>query len=122
MSTFPCPCCGYVVHAEPPGNYDICPICFWEDDISQLRFPETGGANHVSLIQAQRNFIRIRGSEERFLKHVRKPLTSEHRDPEWRPIDPKRDQIERPKAGVEYGGTYPDDRIQLYYWRKAQAQ
>jgi hypothetical protein len=97
-------------------------MCFWEDDISQLRFLEMGGANHVSLIQGQRNFIRFGASEERVLKHVRKPLASEYRDPEWRPIDPERYQIERPKAGVEYGGTYPGDGTRLYYWRKPQAR
>ncbi|QEX14952.1 hypothetical protein FRZ44_02310 [Hypericibacter terrae] len=122
MNPFPCPCCGYIVHADPPGSYDICPICFWEDDISQLRFPEMGGANHVSLIQGQRNFVRIGASEERILKHVRKPLASEQRDPDWRPIDPARDQIERPQAGVDYGSTYPADSTRLYYWRKPQAQ
>jgi len=31
-STYPCPCCGYLVFTEPPGSYDICSICFWEDD------------------------------------------------------------------------------------------
>ncbi len=38
-ANYPCPCCGYLVFTEPPGSYTICPICFWEDDISQLRFP-----------------------------------------------------------------------------------
>ena len=46
----PCSCCGYLVVDELPGPDDICPICFWEDDVSQLRFPMTTGANHVSLI------------------------------------------------------------------------
>jgi hypothetical protein len=115
---YPCPCCGYVVHGDPPGSFDICPICFWEDDISQLRFPEMGGANHVSLIQGQRNFFTIGACEERVVKHVRKPLALEQRELEWRPIDPKQDQIERPKAGVEYGTTYPKDSTELYYWRK----
>ena len=72
-TTCPCPCCGYIVHRDPPGSYNICPICFWEDEISQLRFPETTGANHVSPIQAQRNFSTIGAIEERFLKHARNP-------------------------------------------------
>ena len=56
MSSYPCPCCGHLVFEEPPGSYDICPICFWEDGISQLRFVATTGANDVSLLEAQRNF------------------------------------------------------------------
>ena len=56
--TFPCPCCGYMVFEEPPGSYEICPICFWEDDPSQLRFQRTTGANHVSLVDGQRNYER----------------------------------------------------------------
>jgi len=54
---YPCPCCGYLVFGDLPGSYGICPICFWEDDLSQLRFPMTGGANHVTLVDGQRNFI-----------------------------------------------------------------
>src|ERR1700676_3036143 len=45
----PCPCCGYRV-LEEPGAYEICPICGWEDDVSQLRFATMpGGANRPSL-------------------------------------------------------------------------
>jgi len=36
---YPCPCCGYLVFTEPPGSFEICPICFWEDDVSQLAIP-----------------------------------------------------------------------------------
>ncbi len=26
---FPCPCCGFLtLPEEPPGTYDICPVCF----------------------------------------------------------------------------------------------
>ena len=35
---YPCPGCGYLVFDEPPGSYEICPICFGEDDLAQLRF------------------------------------------------------------------------------------
>jgi hypothetical protein len=48
-----CPCCGYKTLPEK-HLYDICPICFWEDDIVQFEDPDfEGGANIVSLRQAQ---------------------------------------------------------------------
>lgn len=32
-----CPCCGYYTFDEKPsGTYDICEVCFWEDDPIQL--------------------------------------------------------------------------------------
>jgi anaerobic ribonucleoside-triphosphate reductase len=31
---WPCPCCGYQVFTGPPGSYEICPVCGWEDDLS----------------------------------------------------------------------------------------
>src|SRR5882724_2938731 len=69
---YPCPCCGYLVFHEPTGSFDICPICFWEDDIVQLAFPMmSGGANALSLYASQQNFERIHVSEERFLSRAR---------------------------------------------------
>lgn len=45
--------------AEPPGSYEICPVCWWEDDGLQLRWPRLiGGANKISLIGGQRNFAK----------------------------------------------------------------
>lgn len=61
---FTCPACGYLVNDEPPGSYNICPVCGWEDDDSQLRFPTTTGANHVSLLEAQKNVQEIGVSEK----------------------------------------------------------
>ncbi|MEH7657210.1 CPCC family cysteine-rich protein, partial [Bacillus velezensis] len=30
---YTCPCCGYrTIEEEPPGTYEICNICYWEDD------------------------------------------------------------------------------------------
>jgi hypothetical protein len=115
-SNYPCPCCGYLVFAEPPGSYDICPICFWEDDVSQLRFPATTGANHVSLIEAQINYAREGVCERRLRRHVREPGEADVRDPNWRPIDEGRDNIEGHVSGIDYGETYPEDRTRLYYW------
>ncbi|MET9432600.1 CPCC family cysteine-rich protein [Streptomyces sp. NPDC006551] len=54
---YPCPCCGRRVLDAMPGSYEICPVCSWEDDGVQFRWAAmTGGANKVSLIEAQRNY------------------------------------------------------------------
>ncbi len=140
---YPCPCCGHLVFSEPPGSYDICSICFWEDDLSQLRFPRTTGANHVSLIDGQKNYRELGACEERLRPHVRKPKGNEAVEPGWRPInleiddvedpipgtdyfalqpgrrliDLRADEIETPISENDYGDIYPPDGIQLYYWR-----
>lgn len=57
---YTCPCCGYrTLDFEPPGTYDICPICFWEDDGIQFKDPDyVGGANQSdSLRITQRRFL-----------------------------------------------------------------
>ena len=52
IGKYKCPCCGFYTFDEKlNGNYDICPVCFWEDDPIQLEDNEyKGGANRVSLI------------------------------------------------------------------------
>ena len=119
QSMYPCPCCGYLSFSEPPGSYEICDICNWEDDVSQLRFPETGGgANHVSLLDAQRNFRVFGASDRTCLPRTRRPRPDDERDLSWRPIDPSVDDLERPRSGVDYGTSYPSDSSFLYYWRE----
>lgn len=78
-STFPCPCCAYLtLSEEPPGTFEVCPVCFWEDDAVQLEQPDlAGGANTVSLEEARHNFASFGASEARFVTFVRKPHPSE---------------------------------------------
>ncbi len=116
-SKYPCPCCGYLVFDESPGSYDICPICFWEDDLSQLRFVRTTGANHVSLLEGQENFVNEGVCELRFRSNVRAANASDLREPQWRRFDISKDSVEEPVVGMDYGNTYPDDTTELYYWR-----
>jgi hypothetical protein len=114
-ATFPCPCCGHLVLSEPPGSYEICPICFWEDDSVQLRWPDwAGGANKPSLVEAQQNYREMGATEERFKKCVRAAAAHEPADPAWRPIDPERDSFE-PISVQE--APWPDDLTVLYWWR-----
>jgi hypothetical protein len=85
---FTCPCCGFkTLDEQPPGTFDICPICFWEDDRVQFDDPDfSGGANVPSLRQAQANFQRLGACEERFVKSVRQPTAEDERDAAWRAL------------------------------------
>ena len=76
---YKCPCCGYYTFNERVnGNYDICEVCFWEDDPIQLDDPEyEGGANRVSLNQARKNFLEFGACEEDMIPHVRRPNDDE---------------------------------------------
>ena len=83
-----CPCCGFkTLDEKPPGTYDICPICFWEDDTVQYNNPDyTGGANVVSLKQAQQNFMKFGASDRKSVNSIRKPIKTDVKDPDWKPL------------------------------------
>lgn|SRR5487761_1362742 len=118
LPKYPCPCCGYLVFRELPGSYDICPICFWEDDIVQLQDPTfSGGANKPSLIDAQKNYREFGACEERLKPHARLPRPDEKRDPSWRPFDFEKDS-KRIKANFEDDHVMQGlARMFLYYWK-----
>ena len=68
---YTCPCCGYRTRDEKEyGSYNICPICFWEDDATQVENPNIIGANKVTLKQAQKNFIEFGACELQMKGHV----------------------------------------------------
>lgn len=77
---YPCPCCGFLTYTKAPcGEYDICQVCFWEDDPIQKEYPdEDGGANKVSLNQARINFRKFGACEEECIPFVRPPRQEEY--------------------------------------------
>ncbi|API91324.1 membrane protein [Virgibacillus pantothenticus] len=83
---YTCPCCGYMtLDEEPPGTYDLCEICFWEDDPVQFVDPDyEGGANTPSLRQAQKNFILVGACEARFIEFIRIPNEKDIKDTNWK--------------------------------------
>lgn len=85
---FFCPCCGYKRFShEPNGSYEICEVCYWEDDLTQLNDPDyKNGANRVSLRQAQKNFQLFGACQEDMAKWVRKPAADEARNENWKPL------------------------------------
>lgn len=55
---YECPVCGNKT-LEELHEYDICTICWWEDDPVQFNDPTfTGGANKMSLNQAREAYKR----------------------------------------------------------------
>lgn len=73
-----CACCGHYTLNEAEGGYEICPVCFWEDDRVQNNDPEfTGGANKVCLREAQNNFEEFGACTESALPFVREPDAEE---------------------------------------------
>jgi hypothetical protein len=81
MSTtkYICPCCGLTTLTQKgPGTFEICPVCYWEDDNVQYEDPDySGGANNVSLNQARINYKKFGAIEQRFIEQVRAPLSDE---------------------------------------------
>lgn len=107
----PCPCCGYRTLFEP-WTYDLCPVCHWEDDYNQLRWPDSaGGANGVTLIVEQRRFLRLEAADVFYGNRVRAPRADEPRDDGWRPIDLEHDRFE--PTGVKLR-DWPEDHPHLY--------
>lgn len=60
MKKYRCPCCGnFSLSEEPPGTFEICSICNWEDDLAQYHDPNyDGGANSLSLNQAREQYLK----------------------------------------------------------------
>ena len=117
---YPCPCCGYLVFQAPPGSSEKCGICFWEDDVAQLRFPAmAGGANPVSLLSAQKNFEKFGACQEEHQSKVRPPGSGDLRDPAWRIINPYLDSMDEFIPWVGREANYPEGEMTaLYYWRE----
>ena len=63
-----CKCCGQDSLEEGHGNYEICPICNWEDDPIQGEQPDYwGGANTFTLRQHRSIYLIISTVNKRFM-------------------------------------------------------
>jgi len=109
---YPCPACGFEVFDDAPGSYDLCPICNWEDDGVQLRFPGMrGGANGDSLFEHQQKWLAA-------LPLSMKESKGYRREEQWRPLTPAECQNMEgmPQSGREYFDSI--DAVEpKYYWR-----
>ena len=76
---YECPCCGYYTFDQKtPGTFEICKVCFWQDDIVQYKdIYLVGGPNKVSLFVARQNYKNYGASEKKWISYVRKPNKNE---------------------------------------------
>src|SRR5277367_2064682 len=71
---FQCPCCDCFTLSEV-GVYDICPVCFWEDDGTT---GEHGfSPNGLPLSEARANFREFGYNHPHNKAHVRQPKPDE---------------------------------------------
>ena len=73
-----CPCCGHATLTER-GAFQLCPICFWEDDGQDNADAgvDRGGPNPTSLSEARRNYLLHRASDPKCRGAVRAPRPEE---------------------------------------------
>lgn len=74
----PCPCCGYPTLAEA-RRWEICEVCFWEDDPLGPRRPNIPLAsnNGISLSAARDNYARLGVCDPGMAGLVRPPTPEE---------------------------------------------
>ncbi len=74
-----CPCC-YCRTLSERDIYEICPVCFWEDDGQDDHNADVvrGGPNgKLSLTAARANYRVFGASEKRRIEHLRPPKGEE---------------------------------------------
>lgn len=97
-----CPCCGYRTLPER-GAYDLCPVCWWEDDAAETDAESLIGPNGTTLAEGQRLYQRYGASVLHGVHQVRPPAPNEPRDPAWAPL-PRPDADPRAEFLRDTGG------------------
>jgi hypothetical protein len=111
---YPCPACGFLMFTEPPGSYEICSICGWEDDHVQLAYPalRVGANNGASLLTWQNDIL------TKLLVNIQEHSGCK-RDPNWRPLTEEDliNQEDVPGTGIQYFFAAAELEPP-YYWQK----
>ncbi len=79
MGKYKCPCCGYFTFEEKSGRtYEICPVCFWEDDLRDYDDTEKySESNRLTIGEARDNYEKFGACREADIPYVRAPERDE---------------------------------------------
>jgi hypothetical protein len=107
---YKCPCCGFLtLEEQSSGTYEICPVCYWEDDPVQSDDPSyEGGANKISLTQARINFKEFGACSRESIKNVRPPTEVER--------EISKENKDNQKQGLSTFVLYDYVHNMLVYW------
>lgn len=64
-----CPCCNYKT-LSVRGQYDICRVCFWEDDSIKKELSRYSSVNRMTLKKGKDNFNKIGAISEKYIKFI----------------------------------------------------
>lgn len=68
-----CPCCDYVTLLGV-GDHEICPVCFWQYDLTDGDRNKPSSANHgLTINEARANFSRLGACSEDMVPNVLRP-------------------------------------------------
>ena len=99
IKKYQCPICGnYTLDVK--NEYDICPVCFWEDDGSEEYPDEDYGVNRISFIDAKKLWNENAYIDKSNKKYIRKPLGIELPKDSKAYLDIKK-YLENPKDSYE---------------------
>jgi len=70
-----CRCCGYLTFEGSPQEnaYDICPVCFWENDGCKSD-EDYSEPNHMTLGEAKQNYVKFGACDQQSAENTRSPM------------------------------------------------
>ncbi len=74
-----CKCCGCytLIGTKEDIAWDICPVCYWENDVFGTDPNTYSGANHMTLAEGRENYQKFSACDVKMLPHVRPPFPGE---------------------------------------------
>lgn len=79
MERIQCPCCyNFTIESDDEAIVEFCEVCAWQYDWVAHDKPDISiGANHLSLSDARKNYVKYGVSKLHHKDWVRKPLAEE---------------------------------------------
>lgn len=104
---YACPCCEYLT-LPSRGQYNICPVCFWEDDGAQHP-DDFSMPNHMFLVQGQANFKKLGACDERAVSLVKKEAKLAYKKQDYHAIN-QGQSLEQTNAFAEFFNKLNDEK------------